>query len=197
MPATKNMKRARFLKAYQALQAANRAEMLQAQQSKPDGPGTQAINPPGSSALLLSLIPPNEVSLPPSATASDAGTPPPNTPPAHDHQPPPVPLVEKAIVALEARVNPKRRSGVGHQPSKLNPLALKDLSSVLDFFHLYTSKEIGWRDASLDIARSKGKGKGHAETLCWWGRGCLKDPSYIPRTSYGHNQDPIIKYDEF
>jgi hypothetical protein len=135
------------------------------------------------------------MSLPP-YTGSDI-PPPPNTPLVSNHAPPPLELVRQAIPILDTRLNPRRRSGVGHQKSKLNPLALKDLSSVLELFYTYTTKEVTWREASFDISRAKGHGKGHAETLRAWGRACLLDPAYIPRTAYGHSQNSLIDCDEF
>jgi hypothetical protein len=118
----------------------------------------------------------------------------------NNHAPPPPELVTHAIPELEERVNPKRKSGVGHKISKLNPLALKDLSSILELFRTYTSPEnpdITWRKASLSVSIAKGHGKGHAETLRAWGRAYLADPTFIPRTSYGQSQEPLIEYDEF
>ncbi|KAG8706087.1 hypothetical protein FRC08_001279, partial [Ceratobasidium sp. 394] len=124
---------------------------------------------------------------------------PPSTPFLNSHSPPPLELVKCAIPVLEARVDPRRKSGVGHKKSKLNPLALKDLTSVLELFRTYANTEprMTWRNASIKISHAKGKGKGHAETLRKWGRACLLDPLYIPRTAYGHSQDPLIAYDEF
>jgi hypothetical protein len=79
--------------------------------------------------------------LPPPSAISEAPAPP-NTPFISNHAPPPVALVKNAIPALDARINPKRKSGVGHQKAKLNPLAMKDLTSVLELFRTYTTKDI-------------------------------------------------------
>lgn len=109
------------------------------------------------------------------------------------HYPPPIPLVQLAIPALDEHVHPKQKSGVGHLKSKLSPLALQDLNSVLELFYIYTRKKISWEQASIDVAIAKGHGKGHACTLCTWGHPYLLDPSLIPCTSYGLNHDPVIE----
>ncbi|KAG9116348.1 hypothetical protein FRC07_007481 [Ceratobasidium sp. 392] len=107
-------------------------------------------------------------SVPPSVATCDAQAPP-NTPIINNHQPPPLELVKHAIPILEAVVNPKRPSGSGHLQPKLNPLAVKDLRSVLELFQIYTAKDITWQQASINVSNAKGHGKGHAESLRAWG----------------------------
>ena len=116
----------------------------------------------------------------------------------NNHGPPPREVVREAVVILEARVYPKRKSGVGHKQPKLSSLVLRDLTSMLEFFHAYvTGDDITWRKAALDTSQVKGHGQGHARTLCVWGRACILDPHFIPRTAYGQNQDPLICRDKF
>jgi hypothetical protein len=103
----------------------------------------------------------------------------------------------RAIPILDALVKPRRKSGVRHSKPDLSPLALQDLSSVLDFFRRYAEDNVTWEKASLDIAKLKGHRTGHARTLRTWGRACLLDPSFTPRTSYGLNHDPVIEHDDF
>jgi hypothetical protein len=124
-------------------------------------------------------------------------TPSPSSVPLSKRQPPPREFVRRALPALEERTNPKRKSGVGHKKPNLTALALKDLSSVVELFRTYTSKEITWVQASIDTALAKGHGKGYSRTLRTWGRACLQDPSFTPRTSYGQSNNPIIDHDEF
>ncbi|KAG8734892.1 hypothetical protein FRC10_011335, partial [Ceratobasidium sp. 414] len=113
------------------------------------------------------------------------------------HQPPPLELVRRAIPVLEKRVNPWRKSGVGHAKSNLSPLALQDLSSVLELYRTYLAKDITWEQASNNVAQAKGLGTGHSRTLRTWARACLLDPEFIPRTSYGQNCSSMIEHDEF
>ncbi|KAB5588529.1 hypothetical protein CTheo_8030 [Ceratobasidium theobromae] len=156
----------------------NRALNLRAyQQRRASERATHAGSDSQTPASPEPPMTPPEVTFPPSI-ASEA--PPPNTPCFSSHIPPPPKLIKCVIPELEERVNPKRTSGIGHKKSKLSPLALKDLSS-----------------ASLSVSTAKGHGKGHAQILRAWGRAYLVDPTFIPRTSYGHSQEPLIEYDEF
>ncbi|KAG9082556.1 hypothetical protein FRC06_004935 [Ceratobasidium sp. 370] len=156
----------------------------------------QAVTQPAESAT-------RHQSTPPAPSPSISPIPKPGTRPTLPishfsiHQPPPQPVVQQAIPALEERVNPRRKSGVGHAESKLTPLALQDLTSILELFHIYVGKDITWKQVSIDVALAKDRGETHARTLRTWGRACLIEPSFTPRTSYGGNHDPLIKHDDF
>jgi hypothetical protein len=64
-------------------------------------------------------------------------------------------------------------------------------------FRLYCGEDITWEKASVNTSMVKGYGESHARTLRTWGRACLLDSNFIPRTSYGKNHDPLIEYEEF
>ncbi|QRV85427.1 hypothetical protein RhiJN_27508 [Ceratobasidium sp. AG-Ba] len=114
------------------------------------------------------------------------------------YQPPPCPIVARTIPALEEHVTPKQKSEVGHKKPDLTPLALQDLTIVLQLMRPYVAKpEITWEEASKNIAWANGYQETHARALWTWARACLVNPSFTPCTSYGRNHNPLIEDDEF
>ncbi|KAF8596675.1 hypothetical protein BDV93DRAFT_454442 [Ceratobasidium sp. AG-I] len=107
--------------------------------------------------------------------------------------------VQDALLALELRLKPPRKSGVGHIDPKIDLYTLEHLLAIAVLFRFFLDDELGlgWIKASMLAAKAFGKRSHHARSLRSWARVLIDDHAANFANPYGNSIHSALDDEDF